>query len=146
MIEGFEWIGDISVIENGEMVISKTNRLRKVHYKQILQSDLCSYCSKPAVHPLVQSKPKNIPTVDHIIPKGKDYRDAWENMTASCAKCNGIKDNNSLLMYLLGEPPPRHERSTSAGEKAKIKTNKKFSGNWLGISEDSISAWGLGNY
>ena len=41
----------------------------------------CQYCGHPAEN------------VDHVIPRSKDGRHAWENVVAACRRCNSKKEN-----------------------------------------------------
>jgi len=59
----------------------------------------CQYCGKHLG--------KKEYTVDHIIPRSKGGKNTWENLVASCRKCNFKKANKSLgetNMRLLKEP------------------------------------------
>lgn len=58
-------------------------------YVAILRSDPCSYCGGPSL------------PVDHIEPIFHGGSAGWENMTASCQRCNSSKSTDSLLSYLL---------------------------------------------
>lgn len=60
----------------------------------------CQYCGKTASL-----------TIDHIVPKSRGGKDTWENVVASCVRCNNKKGDRSLEeaeMKLLGTPykPP----------------------------------------
>jgi 5-methylcytosine-specific restriction endonuclease McrA len=59
----------------------------------------CQYCGeKFKLHQL---------TIDHIIPRVHGGRSTWDNVVASCKKCNGIKGCKSLEdcgMKLLKKP------------------------------------------
>jgi len=48
-------------------------------------------------------------TLDHVIPVSRGGRDTWENLVASCKKCNANKGNQTLKearMRLMKEPTP----------------------------------------
>ena len=53
-------------------------------------------------------------TLDHVIPKSKGGKTRWENVVASCSKCN-LKKSNLLLsqvnMKLIKKPyqPTNHQ-------------------------------------
>lgn len=57
-------------------------------YRQLLAGDPCSYCGAPAEH------------ADHIVPLSKGGPEAWDNLTAACASCNGRKNTRDLLTFL----------------------------------------------
>jgi 5-methylcytosine-specific restriction endonuclease McrA len=58
----------------------------------------CAYCRGPAE------------TIDHVIPRSRGGRHAWDNVVAACAKCNHTKGDKSLaelgwhLLTTLGAP------------------------------------------
>lgn len=43
----------------------------------------CAYCGRAG------------DTVDHVLPQSRGGLNTWENMVASCRKCNGKKDNRT---------------------------------------------------
>ena len=45
---------------------------------------VCAYCGGHAT------------TMDHVQPKAKGGKHTWENITAACKGCNGIKSDNTL--------------------------------------------------
>lgn len=47
---------------------------------------VCAYCGAPLVIPTT--------TVDHVLPKGNGGQHKWENVVASCAKCNQEKSDS----------------------------------------------------
>lgn len=47
-------------------------------------NNICGYCGKPAG------------TIDHIKPRSRGGTNTWENVTAACEKCNGIKGHRTL--------------------------------------------------
>jgi hypothetical protein len=49
---------------------------------------LCMYCGK--------SHPERDLTRDHILPKSRGGRDAWENVVTACRRCNQFKGNRTL--------------------------------------------------
>lgn len=59
----------------------------------------CIYCQKEAF------------TVDHIIPKSRGGAQTWENLAASCSKCNSKKGNKTpeeAGMVLLWTPKAQY--------------------------------------
>ncbi|MBN1170758.1 MAG: HNH endonuclease [Micromonosporaceae bacterium] len=44
----------------------------------------CAYCRGPAE------------TIDHVVPRSRGGRHAWENVVAACAKCNHTKGDRTL--------------------------------------------------
>lgn len=55
------------------------------YYALVLDGDPCAYCGAPTEH------------VDHIEPVGQGGEHHWSNLTAACARCNGVKRDWSLL-------------------------------------------------
>lgn len=55
----------------------------------------CAYCSQPAT------------TIDHVVPRSRGGEDTWENLVASCFKCNNVKGDRLLrdLGWSLRVPP-----------------------------------------
>jgi 5-methylcytosine-specific restriction endonuclease McrA len=45
----------------------------------------CAYCGK---------KETNL-TIDHILPKARGGKDTWENLVASCVRCNNKKGDRT---------------------------------------------------
>lgn len=73
-----------------DIVLNRRNILKRDDYR-------CQYCAKQAT-PL---------TLDHIVPKNKGGKDSWENLVASCSKCNTRKGDTLLKhmdMKLLKKP------------------------------------------
>lgn len=70
-----------------------TQRQRKARYKSkgvgYLSADPCAYCGADSEH------------VDHIVPRAAGGSDEWDNLTASCKRCNLAKGTTSLLQFLL---------------------------------------------
>ena len=59
----------------------------------------CQYCGKSFSF-------KDL-TLDHVIPKSKGGLKTWENIVASCKKCNSLKGNNYLFqtnLKLINKP------------------------------------------
>ena len=58
----------------------------------------CAYCRGPAE------------TIDHVVPRSRGGRHAWENVVAACARCNHTKGDRTLaelgwrLLTTLGAP------------------------------------------
>lgn len=48
----------------------------------------CQYCGVQV--------PRHSYTYDHVIPKAKGGKTAWENIVCACARCNGMKRDMSL--------------------------------------------------
>ena len=57
-------------------------------YRSILAGDPCCYCGQPSEQ------------VDHIDPLANGGPEAWDNLTAACASCNGRKSARDLLTFL----------------------------------------------
>ena len=55
----------------------------------------CQYCSAPAT------------SLDHVVPRSRGGAHTWENVVASCARCNHTKADRTLvdLGWRLGTPP-----------------------------------------
>lgn len=74
--------------------------------------NLCAYCLGPAL------------TVDHILPQSRGGKDTWENLVASCTKCNGKKASKTpeeAGMPLLFQPTvPTRIYLTGGKRKRKI--------------------------
>lgn len=51
-------------------------------------NNTCQYCGKVFLF-------KDL-TLDHVVPKSKGGLRTWENIVASCKRCNGIKGNHDL--------------------------------------------------
>ena len=64
----------------------------------------CQYCGL--------LPPRNLLTVDHILPRSRGGKTTWENVITACQKCNGRKGNRTPAeanMPLLSEPTrPRY--------------------------------------
>ncbi len=43
----------------------------------------CCYCGKSAA------------TIDHVLPRSRGGRDTWENLVASCLRCNNVKSDKT---------------------------------------------------
>lgn len=70
-------------------------------YVAMLRRDPCSYCGRPCEH------------IDHVVASARGGENAWTNLTAACARCNGRKQHDSLLAFLAGyrdAPSPRRRR------------------------------------
>ncbi len=57
-------------------------------YALILRNDPCAYCGAP------------MEEWDHIIPVNQGGPTTWDNLTASCRRCNRSKSDKSLLAWL----------------------------------------------
>ena len=55
----------------------------------------CAYC------------PRRADTIDHVVPRSRGGAHTWENVVASCARCNHTKADRPLvdLGWRLGTPP-----------------------------------------
>lgn len=85
--------------------IVRLNLFVRVPYRQILLSrknvlrrdqNRCQYCGS-----------RDRLTIDHVLPKSRGGRDAWENLVAACVPCNNRKGNRTpdeSRMELLREP------------------------------------------
>ena len=79
------------------------HRTRALSRKNILLRDrnTCQYCGE--VHPAQAL------TLDHVIPRSRGGKSAWDNLVACCHACNHRKSNRLLAdtgMQLLREPRP----------------------------------------
>lgn len=56
----------------------------QLNRKNVLKRDgfVCMYCGDNS----------NL-TIDHIVPKSKGGKTAWENLVTACNRCNNLKDN-----------------------------------------------------
>ena len=63
-------------------------------WRRILLRDPCVYCGAPATG------------LDHIHPRKFGGTDAWRNRAPACATCDGEKDAELLLSYLLRRSQP----------------------------------------
>lgn len=63
---------------------------------EILNRDnwTCQACGNDLIEG--HAKTEHQPTVDHIIPRVNGGRDEHSNCIAMCAKCNGLKSDNTL--------------------------------------------------
>jgi 5-methylcytosine-specific restriction endonuclease McrA len=61
----------------------------------------CQYCGKPAEN------------VDHVVPRSKGGRHAWDNVVAACRRCNGRKENR--LAHEVGLALRRHPSAPPEG-------------------------------
>lgn len=68
----------------------------------------CAYCRGPAE------------TIDHVFPRSRGGRHAWENVVAACARCNHTKGDKTPAEPGLAAAPPagRAQRSRLAGARA----------------------------
>lgn len=60
------------------IILSRKNIIRR-------DGNKCAYCGK---------KETNL-TIDHIIPKARGGQDQWENLVASCVRCNNQKGDRT---------------------------------------------------
>jgi hypothetical protein len=65
-------------------------RMRWMHEDPEHVCSLCSYCLQPAA------------CWDHVNPWSRGGSDHPSNLVPACAKCNGRKRDNSLLLFLYG--------------------------------------------
>jgi 5-methylcytosine-specific restriction endonuclease McrA len=84
-----------------------------VVFRSAVRRDPCSYCgyrSEDGKHfshyrYLKGSRvwKRNIPEIDHIIPRANrpDLLFEWEDLTAACRRCNAVKGHSDLLFFLL---------------------------------------------
>lgn len=72
--------------------VSRRGVLRRDQFK-------CAYCGNHAT------------TVDHVVPRAKGGPDTWENLVASCLKCNNTKGDRTLneLHWTLSFSPSAPE-------------------------------------
>ncbi len=59
------------------IMISRKNILRRDRFR-------CQYCSS-----------REQLTIDHVLPKSRGGRDAWENLVTACTPCNNRKGNRT---------------------------------------------------
>ena len=88
-------------VPNGRRVpVSRRGVLRRDGHR-------CAYCGKAAA------------TIDHVVPRSRGGRDAWENLVACCLRCNNVKgdrtpqDMNWALRWV--PQPPRGAQWTVRG-------------------------------
>lgn len=62
---------------------------RAAPWRLVLRRDPCVYCGGPSG------------TLDHIRPRKHDGPMHWENLAASCRRCNAAKGHSSLLWFLV---------------------------------------------
>ena len=73
-----------------EIPLTRRNLMHRDQYT-------CQYC-KSKTHDL---------TIDHVVPKSRGGTDSWDNVVASCQKCNVKKGNRTpkeARMHLLKHP------------------------------------------
>ena len=79
------------------------HQVRKLSRRNILQRDdhRCQYCGRrPGSQGL---------TLDHVVPKSRGGKNAWENLVACCGKCNHRKADRTpeeAGMTMLRRPMP----------------------------------------
>ena len=81
----------------------------------------CQYCGL--------EPPRQVLTLDHVVPRSRGGRTTWENVVTACQKCNGRKGNRTpdeARMTLLAEPRrPRYLAvATLASLEARLAWNK----------------------
>jgi len=79
------------------IMLSRKNILKRDNYQ-------CQYCGSRSAGM----------TVDHIVPKMRGGRDAWDNLVAACIRCNNKKGNmtpDEASMPLLTVPRKPHPLS-----------------------------------
>ncbi|MGH2520165.1 MAG: HNH endonuclease, partial [Chloroflexota bacterium] len=79
------------------------HRTRALSRKNILMRDrnTCQYCGV--------SHPAHTMTLDHVLPRSRGGKSAWENLVASCHACNHRKGDrlpHEAGMRLLRDPRP----------------------------------------
>ena len=136
------WEEEVDVVEDADGVLRSPSvtynipsilRLRKYRHipyrtmvpltnRGVLQRDnyTCAYCGKKAN------------TVDHVQPKAHGGQHKWENVVASCYKCNNKKSDKSLAWM--------QERY---GEKWKLNYQPfvPTAQNWLSVRPNVQEAW-----
>lgn len=112
-----DWLEYPQVVNGMEIIIreyrfprvlyleSKVNRHRKyisvypaITRKALLVRDnhKCVYCGTPiSINSL---------TLDHILPRSKGGETSWQNIVASCKKCNSLKGDMLLKDFLQAHP------------------------------------------
>lgn len=68
----------------------------------------CAYVTEPIISPrvgpvftpCVYCEIGNGRTVDHIVPRSKGGDNSYDNKAFACERCNGLKANQNLLMFL----------------------------------------------
>ncbi|MCD6162162.1 MAG: HNH endonuclease [candidate division Zixibacteria bacterium] len=82
-------------VPNKRIMLSRKNVIKR-------DGGICQYCGCKVEHM----------TVDHVIPKIRGGKDVWENLVASCQKCNNRKGQRTpeqAKMKLLSKPKrPNH--------------------------------------
>lgn len=78
-------LGAPSVILLRRYVRAPRRRSVVVSRRGVLRRDghRCGYCEAAAS------------TIDHIVPRSRGGEDTWENLTACCLRCNGVKGNRT---------------------------------------------------
>ncbi len=77
--------------------VSRRGILSRDHYT-------CQYCGA--------TPPRQVLTLDHVLPRSRGGKTTWENVTTACQRCNGRKGNRTPAeanMKPLSEPKrPRY--------------------------------------
>jgi 5-methylcytosine-specific restriction endonuclease McrA len=71
------------------VILSRRNVLRRDNFK-------CQYCGR-----------QDGLTLDHVLPRSRGGKDAWDNLVAACVPCNNRKANKTpeeALMTLIRKP------------------------------------------
>jgi 5-methylcytosine-specific restriction endonuclease McrA len=55
---------------------------------------ICQYCENPLDLHGGKDNPKRV-TKDHVVPRSAGGPDTWDNVVASCRRCNALKDSNA---------------------------------------------------
>lgn len=62
---------------------------------EVLRKDPCCYCG--------HRETATAPHIDHIVPLEEGGEPDWTNLTSSCRRCNLVKGERPLLIFLLDE-------------------------------------------
>lgn len=100
-----------SVVRLSRYVNVPRARHRAPNRRGVFARDLhsCQYCGSTAE------------TVDHVVPRSRGGRHAWDNVVAACRRCNGAKRDHLLhettmrLRARPGLPPARAWIEVAAG-------------------------------
>lgn len=85
-------------------------------YGRALLADPCAYCDQVSEQ------------LDHILSASRGGGNGWDNLTGACARCNGSKNDRSLLAFL-------GRRINRVGERLKAITAEAHAWNQLGVPQ-----------
>ncbi len=110
------------------IVLTLYDKLPKRHVsfsrKNIFERDghCCQYCGKSGKDRGV------ILNLEHILPKSKGGKTTWENVVASCTKCNGKKGNRTLkeIGWKLKKKPRAPKWNPTLNITLKAKPHKEW--------------------